>query len=39
MTFKEVIKSFKPIEIIEGIVGITIAIVAVCVGYVAMWCM
>ena len=38
MTFKEVIKSFEPIEIVQGIVGIAIALVAVYVGYVAMWC-
>lgn len=38
MTFKEVIKSFEPIEIVQGIVGISIAIVAVYIGYVAVWC-
>lgn len=39
MTFKEVIKSFTILEIIEGIVGISIAIVAVYIGYVAIWCL
>jgi H+/gluconate symporter-like permease len=38
MTFKEVIKSFTLLEVIQGIVGMLIVLVAVCVGYVAMWC-
>lgn len=38
MTFKEIIKSFTVLEVIEGIVGITIALVAVYTFYIAMWC-
>lgn len=38
MTFKEVISSLNLKDIVKGIVGISIALIALYVGYVAMWC-
>lgn len=39
MTFKEIIKSFTLLEIVQGIFGMLVALVAIYVGYVAVWCM
>ncbi|URZ06435.1 hypothetical protein CLROS_017680 [Clostridium felsineum] len=39
MTFKDVAKSFTAVEIVQGIFGMLIALIAIYVGYVAMWCM